>query len=305
MRIQATTVAILTAALALTTAGCDKLTATTFAAAMITRTPDLATAQGMDSGLATALGTTTIPDVTVGLVGVGERDSITSTSAPKPVTGATVTMTFDTPAQTVSLCETGADGSYQTTSETGAPCASTISYVVDSTYQTKIETSKDTYTLSVKAPDHLDASYVDFVPALAAYNVGPLSLLEHQATDTLAVSWPNAPGAAGKNVFVTVFRINFAGDFTQYSSVTTASNWTVDSGNPVYTNAPETATAMLDMLTGTPATSVTIPTSAFSAKGLYMVMVTLTELGTNTSDNLSIGSGSVAGWGTGFVFIVQ
>ncbi len=312
MRIQATAVTILTT-LALTTAGCDKLTSTTSAVSIITDTPAIEQSTGWNDALSSILPPESIPMATVAMVGVAQRDSITSTATPKPVTGATVSLSYADAAgtsQTVSLCEgaQSAAGTYETSSLAGTPCASALGYVAGSTYKTTIETAKDTYTLSVKAPNPLAASAVSFTPALADANVpAQLSpMYEHGLNDALTVSWTLPAADQGKNVFLTVARINFnsAADMSRVQDATNPSNWTVESKFPVWTNVPQTPNDMMDVVTGTPQTSAEIPATAFSQQGLYLLVVTVAELSDQTT-GLSIASGALAGAPTGFIFVVQ
>jgi len=78
-----------------------------------------------------------------------------------------------------------------------------------------------------------------------------------------------------------------------------------DQSQPAWDDVPRDAAGMLEVITGTPATTATIPASVFSESGAYAVMVTLTDISSNTSTNLSIGSSALAGEGTGFIFVVK
>jgi hypothetical protein len=299
---------------ALALAGCDKLTATTFAVSVLTRTPnlnDVAASAGISSTMASTIGENAIPQATAIAVGIGERDSITSTNAPTPVSGATVTLSFQDAAsvdQAVSVCEvtgtSSAQGGYQATSVAGAACASAkLAYVATHHYTTTIVKGADTYTLDIVAPAALAASSITFDPDFTKTpetigNFG--SVPKHALNTELAVSW-----TSDKNVFVTVFRVNYNGADWSLSSISNQSNWTPDQTQPTWDNVPRDAAGMLDVITGTPATSVTVPASVFSKAGAYAVMVTRTEISSTTSSNLSVGSSALAGEGTGFVFIVK
>jgi len=301
---------------ALALAGCDKLTATTFAVSVLTRTPnlnDVATSAGLDPSMVTTLGgASAIPQATAIAVGVGERESVTSTNPPTPVTGAQVTLSFQDAAgvdQNVQVCEatgtSSAQGGYQATSVAGAACAAAnLTYVPNRHYTTTIVKGADNYTLDIQAPAAIPATDVTFSPNFQATTetIGTFGAVPKLAINSaLTVTWPSH----GKNVFVTVFRINYNGADWSLTNVSKQSNWTPDQTQPIWDNVPRDATGMLDVITGTPATTVTIPATAFAKAGAYALMVTLTEISSTTSSNLSVGSSALAGEGTGFVFVVK
>lgn len=301
---------------ALALAGCDKLTATTFAVSVLTRTPnltDVAANAGVDASMVTTLGgSNAIPQATAIAVGVGERESLTSTATPTPVTGAQVTLSFQDAAsvdQTVTVCEatgtSSAQGGYQATSVAGAPCAAdNLTYVPNRHYTTTIVKGADSYTLDIVAPAALLATDVTFSPNFQANTetIGTFGAVPKLAINSaLTVSWPNH----GKNVFVTVFRVNYNGADWSVSNVSNQNNWTPDQTQPLWDNVPRDATGMLDVITGTPATTLTVPATVFNKPGAYALMVTLTEISSTTSSNLSVGSSALAGEGVGFVFVVK
>jgi hypothetical protein len=298
MHLATTRLAIISLAGLLVGSGCDQLTSTTFAVSALTRTP--AFSDSLPSDLSAYIAGIAPEGVTAVAVGVGKRDSVVSTNAPKPVTGAEVTLAWG--ANQVSLCPAGTDGTYEASNlGSGLPCADAqLDYAPGATYTTTVKFSGDSHTVRVQAPNRIsDTSGVGFDPPLGSLAVSTWTLSTHPRNTALTINWQDVSGAAGKNVFVVVVRIN--GDFTDLN------NWSSsqpDPGNPVFDNAPQSPAAMVDMITNEPPTSETIPSDVFNQQGLYSVILTPVELSTDTS-GLSIGSGAVAGWGTGIVFIVD
>lgn len=294
--------------------GCDQLTATTQAVSVLTASPDFASADGFDAQLADLLGTQiealTANGAVAIAVGVAEKDSATSTSAPTPVEGALVRVSWS--AGNVALCSGGtlAAGTYAASNvpQPSLPSCSSaaLMYVADDTYTTTIETSSAQHTIRVIAPPAIAAGDVEFTPPLGSTSpVAGLALKSHAVNTALDVDWGGAPEAGDRHAFVTVVRINFAGDVGDAMSVADAANWTSDTQNPVYNSAPTEPAQMIDLVINPPATSEAIPASVFSETGLYFLVVTTAELSTDVSSNLAIGSGGLAGKGTAFVFFVN
>ncbi|MCK5689281.1 hypothetical protein KAI87_08425, partial [Myxococcota bacterium] len=101
---------------ALSVVACDQLTATTQAVAILTRTPDLAEAI-TDTALRTAvlaeLAKLDVEEGVIAAVGMGERETPTSTAQPDPIMGASIDVSWGT--DTADLCEItepGAEGTY-------------------------------------------------------------------------------------------------------------------------------------------------------------------------------------------------
>lgn len=280
--------------------GCDQLTATVQAVSVVTSLPSLAEAHGMDPTLLAAMPASSMPpEFTTVLVGVGERASITSTEPPQPVGEAQVSISFG--ASPVNLCGVaGTEGTFQASSIPSDECGNpALVYAAGEEYKTSIETSTDTYELSVTAPTPVNPDSVEFTPALGSLE-GPqaalFDLAHHPKNTALNVDWSGDTEASKRNTLVTVVRINYD---------TTDDSWELDPENPIFDNTPKEAAAMIDLITQTPPTSVSLQASLFGTEGLYMVVVTSTELSTSTSSNLSLGSGALAGRGTAFVFYVN
>lgn len=307
MRFNATRAAALLSAVTIVgAAGCDELTSTTFAVSIISETPNIQDASGWDANLDTVIDASYVPAATLALVGVGERDGTFSTNVTSIADAAvTVSWTADAQSYSVALCGTATDGSYQASSVTGADCAdASLAYVPNAAYTTEIETATDVHTLEVTAPEAMDPTYVAFSPAFTDAGLAPLTLDHHPLNTALTVDWSAAPNATEHDTFVTVVRVDFTEQTMTHATVLNSANWSVDSANPVFDNTPRDPAGMFDLLQSAPPTSAEIPATTFDRQGLYVVVVTPTELSDDT-DNLMLGSAALAGKGTAFVFLVN
>lgn len=284
--------------------GCDKLTSKTQGVAIVTRTPDIAQSNGMDATLATTLSAQldALPSVATAVaVGVAERDSLTSTEL-RPVGGAKVQVSFQ--SATVNLCEIQNDqsGTYSAISIPGESCGDAdLAYVENAKYTITIETAEDEHIIRVTAPPAILPSAIVFSPALSSALPVPAPQLQQHAINTaLHVDW--SAGAANRNAIVTVLRINFSGSYP--SQAFNSGSWSADASNPIFDTAPRSPGDMIDWVLNEPATDTDIPATVFNQAGLYAVVVTPVELSTDV-DNLSLGSGGMAGLGTPIVFFVQ
>jgi hypothetical protein len=106
-----------------------------------------------------------------------------------------------------------------------------------------------------------------------------------------------------------MMRLNFKGDtsdpITAAQAALEAENWEADTNNPIFDNFPHEAEEMISLVLDEPANTATIPGSTFNEQGMYLLVLTSTELSTDTSTNLSLGSGALAGSGTAWVFWVE
>ncbi len=288
--------------------GCDKLLAKTDAVSIVTRTPSLDDALGMDEFF-DVLPSEARQDVTTVLVGVGERESTTSTEV-TPLAGAAVKVEFN--GTRVSLCaapEGEGDGTYQANSipneETCGDEA--LTYIEDAEYTTTIETSSDVFTMKVTAPPPVVQSLVAFSPDIYAGDATLLpnggELYTHDGS-ALTVDWHEDTAAADRNTFVVVARVRFTNAMGN-DDVFDAGNWAFDKDqDTVFDTFPREASAMIDLITKEPETSVTIPSSAFDSAGLYALAVIPAELSQET-EGLGVASGALAGQGTVWVFWVD
>ncbi len=301
-------------ALSLASSGCDKLLATVIGVGITTETPNPTQAQGLDSDLAAIL---PFNDPDIGLkqavgsaVGLGERESSTSTAAPDPLEGASVKLLW--PGKQVSLCpDADAPGSYAVTSVPGDACGNAaLEYLDGVTYTTRVETSDDIYTMDVTLPPAINAQTVVFAPVATPTTyqspAAPDITLERIDLSTLGsglnVNW----GTTDRNAFLTVVRINYGGP----GPAATANDflnatWTPEPGNPIFDNFPKDAGAMADLIINAPETSATVPATVFDTAGLYLLVLTPVEMSEVTSDNLMLGSGAFAGVSTIFAFWVD
>jgi len=297
-----------------TLASCDRLTATTTAVSVLTRTPTLAEATDLPAALAPLLNIDPkLLGITAAMVGTQERAGLTSTTT-TPITGATVTMTWDDKRAT--LCEpTPANGTYRGASiASDLACKAGLEYTPSSEYTTTIATASDEFTLKVVAPNRVDPTLVTFTPALGTLSIlaippvlpAAIELRTHALNTALGIDWSRDIAAADKRMILTLLRVDFSGSATNPASFVSQASWTFDSaGNPVFDNAPKTPSAMADFVINPATSSQSIDATHFNKKGLYVLVLTATELNTDASGNLSYGSGALAGFGTAFTFFVQ
>ncbi len=259
------------------------------------------------SGLATVLPLAAL-EVRAGaavLVAVGERESVTSTAAPAPVGGATVQIGWRDGR--ISLCEltgAGAEGTYQASNVPGHDCNRPLEYLEGQDYLTDVETGTDLYTLSVTAPAPIDAARVELSPQLGVpSNVFGATLPSHPSNTALTVDWSADTGASERHAFVTVARVRYTGG-TGATDALEPGNWQADP-QPVWDDFPRTASEMIALVENDPTSSATVDASAFDQAGVYILVLTTTELSTEVSTNLFLGSSALAGAGTAFVFWVD
>ncbi|MEO0811779.1 MAG: hypothetical protein AAFY60_02870 [Myxococcota bacterium] len=284
--------------------GCDQLTATVQGVAILTQTPRLTEVEGLPTSLTTALGdAVSVAELgtVISLAAISERDSVTDTSAPEPLSGAQVTLESTTAV--VGLCELvgTAPGTYQVTTQPSTGCDGTgLEYVENSKYVTAIETNTERYTLTVEsAPGPVET--VTFAPAFGSGGLGGVPT--HPSGMPLSVDWSANGGEL--DGFVTVFRIDFAGDESMPQDVVTATNWQASANNPVFDNFPRTGGDALDFVLGDPVQSVTVPGAVLTTSGLYLVLVTAVDISTDVSSNLSLGSSALAGAGRAWAFWID
>jgi len=294
-------------ALLLSTA-CDQLSATMQGVSVLTTTPDLANAEGLDDQLATVLpfGSIGMPAATLAAVGVAQKESVTSTAAPTPITGAKVTIAWAD--QQVKVCEKAdAAGAYAATSVPLDPCASpTLAYVEGTKYVTSIETGTDVYTINVTPPAAVNATAVTFSPQFATgTNVYGAVLPSHARGTDLKVDWSADPDAKKRHAFAVVARLNFVGDTANPAAALDAASWQADANNPVFDNTPRKPSEMIDLIINSPVPNTTVPGDNLNTTGLYVLVLTTTEVSTSVSSNLALGSGGLAGAGIAFVFWVD
>ncbi len=307
----ARTMLLLTALTAVAT-GCDRLTATVVGVSVLTSSPDMATAEGFPTSLASVFPTDpAFSGATAVAVGLGERESATSTSAPQPMGGASVTISFG--GSTLEVCEADT-GSYLATSIPGDCEQPSLDYLEDETYVTEIETSDDVHSVRITAPAAIPVSSISLStdPCAVVNRYDPDSsnsftsdtFCKHTRNQGMTVDWSSDSAASERNTFVTLLRFNFSGDGSAASFVDDT-KWLADPGNPVFDNAPRDPGGMTDLVLETPATSADIPGSVFDTTGMYLLVVTNTELSTDSSSSLVLGSGALAGKGTAFFIWVN
>lgn len=284
--------------------GCDQLSSKTQAVAVLTRTPSLAEANGMSAELAAALPLSALDQN--GATGIafalGERESLTSTTI-TPIGNANITVSWS--GVTVGLCaQRGVLGTYTATSVSADNCGDArLAYEQNALYTFDVETSGNQYTVRVVAPPLLRASDVTFEPALSAItNVNGAQLRRHVRTTPLKIDWSNA--SVSEPAFITVFRIEYVG--SGGDDALEPSSWRLPAEpNPVFENGPRSIGEYVNLIfNDNPQTAFTIPREVFARPGLYLTVVSPVAVATDISNNLSLGSGAVAGAGTAFAFWV-
>ncbi|MBI5508557.1 MAG: hypothetical protein HY903_07375 [Deltaproteobacteria bacterium] len=289
-------------------AGCDQLSATMQGVSILTQTPNLANSQGLDGALVSVLplGDVGMPEATLIGVGLAQKESATSTVAPTAVSGAVVTLAWD--ALEAKVCEKNdTAGAYAATSVPIDTCPSqNLAYVEGIKYLTRIETGSDVYTISVTPPPPIAATSVTFSPQLStSSNVYGAMLPRHSKGVDLKVDWSADADAKKRHAFVTVARINFVGLTSDAGAALKQTSWQVDSNNPVFDNTPRQPQEMVELIINDPVPNETVPGTSLGAVGLYLLVLTTTELSTDVSTNLALGSGGLAGKGVAFAFWVD
>lgn len=283
--------------------GCEQLAATEQAVSVLTETPPLEQTEGLPSELAAVIADASSDaelGAVIALAAITERDSVADTTF-TPLSGAMVEL--ESTQSVVELCEllNETPGTYSVSTLPGDACGgSGLGYAVGAKYVTAIETATQRYTLTIdQAP--APAANVTFSPAFADNN--PLQVPTHRSGQSLTVDWSANPGEL--DGFVTVFRVEFLGSTDNPADALVASNWRAAPSNPTFDNFPRDARDALDFAIGDPVTSVTIPGSALSDRGLYLLLVTAVQLSDNVSSNLSLGSYMIAGAGRSWAFWIE
>ncbi|MBN1960320.1 MAG: hypothetical protein JW841_05195 [Deltaproteobacteria bacterium] len=280
-------------ALSLTVSGCEQLLSTTFAISMVTGTPDLA---NDDDPLLAAIGADALPSATNVIVGVGERDSITSTNPPSPIANAVVSINYNN--NRVPLAANNEKGSYEASSVNGA----NLTYELGVEYKTSINANDETYNLAVIAPQGIPKENVVFSPTMSQDPLLQVNI--HPNNTDLTIDWSSASGATKKQVLISLLKFTFLGDTENPFDYDEPSNWQANSSKPIFQNVPQSTSEMLDFFSKTPPTYIVIPGSKLTT-GTYILLVTMVDIDGNTSDNLSLGSCAIAGRATAFSFMVE
>ena len=297
------------ASLALSLCGCealfDALTSNTQAVSVLTRTPDLANAEGLEqSELRDALPLAQLEaDATGVVVAIAHREDPLSLEAPQPIEDADVSVSWD--SNTVELCAGPEAGTYLVSSLPGAPCSDdALTYAPGVTYTTVMVVDGEETATEIEAPTPLAAADVSFNPTLedASDHFGAV-LPAHGLDTALTVDWSTTPGAGSNPVFVTLFRMQYTGGAGAADALDSG-NWSADP-RPVYDSMSRDPAELISLvLLNEAPTDAEIPASAFDTAGVYVLVVTSTALNTG-GDGLALGSGAMAGVGTAFMFWVD
>ena len=218
-----------------------------------------------------------VPSEVVATAWVGQRDSVTATTEPQPVSGVAVSVGFD--GTTVTLTEDpDQQGVYVARSKDNP----VLTYEAGRTYSFDAIVT-DTHGGETEAPTQLQPEAMTFEPAFGTHDFLP-QLKTHPKDEPLVVSWDASSGTFS---FVTVIR---------------ADPMTPDEPEVVFDTRPENAAQALKML-AQPATSVTIPGEHFAKDGLYAVVVFAADKG-ETRTNTFFGSPFLAGSGAAVLVTV-
>ena len=255
-----------------TSTGCDLLesaTATTIVGGIIISTPAVSIDGQLD-----------IPAEVAATAYVGERQSATSTEPPTPIGTADVSVSFGTSMVTLPVRE-AQNGVYLETSLT----EDSLSYVGGEDYTLVADINGSRFGGTVTAPPVLTAAGLTLTPNPTPSTEVPTAFV-HQANTDLTIAWGSM---FGRYAYATVLRAD-----------------PTDPSNPqqVFDNRPDTTNELLQLILGTPPTSITIPAETFAQDGLYGVLLVAMD---NTDDLLPdtfLGSPILAGSGVAVLLTV-
>ena len=188
-----------------------------------------------------------------------------------------------------------AEGMYAATSYElpGGNAAPGLAYESGADYKFVGMTATATYSVSVEAPDKIEASEISYSPALT--DDGFLNLLDTHDGSDLTLSWT---GDAARPI-VTVFKVAYNGGDNAVDLIE-PNNWQPQE-QPVYSEPDFAAgpSAMLDFISSKADNSVSIPGSAFDGAGLYCVLIQTVKIGAETDASANVALGSLAAAGSG------
>ncbi len=262
-------------------AGCDLVssaTSTTVVAGVLASTPDINVGDQFK-----------VKSQTVVTTYVGQRDSVTSSNAPTPITGANVTVQFG--GNSVKLAEQMGMGQqagfYTATSVQNM----NLTFADGQLYTFNALLPGDAHGGTVTAPTKLVLANFDFQPALQPFMTTYPNVYKFTKNTDLTVTLKVM--TAGHYWYVTVLRADTAHpDQPQqvYAS-------------PPFDKNPPSAEGILNFIVGTPPTSLMIPGSTFSQDGAYAVLLVAMDNGT-PNKNTFLGSPLLAGSGVALILAV-
>jgi hypothetical protein len=279
---------------------CDQLTATTYMVGLVTSTPDASDIQGLPSELGSIV---PLDSGTSSWATLFKRQSLLDSQPPTAITGAEVELTWNTERATLEETSNMAEGMYVATSYAlpGGNSTPGLTYESGVDYKFVGQTATATYSVTVEAPDVIEASEISYSPALT--EDGFLMSLDTHDGDDLTISWTGAVARA----IVTMFKVAYNGG-DDATDLIEPNNWQPQE-QPVYSEPDFSAgpAAMLDFISSKADNSVTVPESAFSGAGLYCVLIQTVKLGAETaaSSNVALGSLAAAGSGNIACFYVE
>lgn len=139
----------------------------------------------------------------------------------------------------------------------------------------------------ILAAPHLARDTLTLTPALGASSFPDFDGSVAKGT-ALSIAFPPAPSDDQYRPFITVFGLQ--GDGTP---------------GQVYSSFPQDPNAILGFINTTPPSQITIPAETFANAGPYIVLAVSARLSLDTTTNLFLGSGALAGSANAFVIEVK
>jgi hypothetical protein len=221
---------------------------------------------------------------TIATTYVGQRDSITSQDAPKPIKGADVSLQFA--GNTVKLMEQTGGGAMDGFYVSDSVRSMSLSFADGQLYTFSALVPGDSITHggSVKAPTKLTAAALTLSPMPTPIMNVP-NVYKHPKMTALSITWPRQ---TGHYAYVTVFR---------------ADPMHPDQPQQVFDSSPKTAEEIIKFVLGDPPTSIMVPGDKFAQDGAYGVLLVTMDNGT-PNENTFLGSPLLAGSGVAVILAV-
>jgi hypothetical protein len=298
-----------------------QLTATVSAVVLLVETPnvlDTIDDPGLKIALALVMASEEFDTVQQAVLGLGtviDRESATSKDF-KAINNATIRLSWlgDESGNATFCREESADGAYVASDITDDTCPSgaSIEYHDETAYRADVTAEGDNYDISFVAPAPVVRNLVDMTPSFNTLSLtDPLSGINlnvptHPRDTALTVDWDADSATEGRDAFLTVVRVDYAGNVADASDFVNGANWSPDEANPIFDTFPRETDEIIDLiLNAQTERSATVPADVFSETGLYLLVLTTTELSTSTSNNLFAASGAMAGAGVAWSFFVE
>jgi len=298
---------------------CQKWTQNLEAVGLLMVTPSLEAANGWNSELSAIAPDDFLAEESSSLfVGLFEVDGYTPTDPTVAATGARVELSNHN--QSIEFCETipeisgefvhpPSNDSLNSTTENANNNSDSIKLTQECPSATWVYEYATKHTLAInwnekayelffttaaEAPSPNYQWTPDFQKETSLLASG---LLHHPLNTALTLSWPAAETSAEHLPHLSISRLIYSGDTSNPSEFLDPQNWSTDPSNPIYEFPERTTQSLLYFLVSAEKTEKSIEASYFSKAGLYNLTVHDLNLSTNSSANLSLGSGSLSGPG--------